>query len=130
MLAICFSDEDVPPAGVVYRSFSLFAKAYEPAGRGFHDAVALQCGLEAPAGEAEPAAEIDMEKMRGKRRRLTGVGKEDFYEVLELHEERATIGEARIREAYKKLVLLYHPDKYGDQAGYTLEAKEKWLKVA
>lgn len=128
MLAICPGGEGLPAAGVVYAGFTLVSKAYEPAGRAFQAAAAVLLGLEVEAEEDGPEPEIDLGKLRGKRRRLAGVAKEDLYEVLELQEERALITELRVRECYRRLVLLYHPDKYAE-GEYTPQAKEKWLKV-
>lgn len=76
----------------------------------------------------EPA-EFNEAKLKSKRRKLSTAHKDDLYEALELYEDRAGITDEDVRRAYKKLVVLYHPDKYGGGEDYNEAAKAKWLKV-
>ena len=51
----------------------------------------------------------------------------DLYGLLGLEDKTYEAGENDINRAYKKLALLYHPDKLGDK--YTEKEKEMWLKI-
>ena len=51
----------------------------------------------------------------------------DLYGLLGLEDKKSEAGENDINRAYKKLALMYHPDKLGDK--YTEKAKETWLKI-
>lgn len=51
----------------------------------------------------------------------------DLYALLGLEHLTYEAGEGDIKSAYKKLALMYHPDKVGDKITET--DKEVWLKV-
>lgn len=127
MLAIAYDvcESEVLPA--VFSSYLLCSRSFEPAGRAYHAAVATYFGVDE---EAEGEGEVNTEKLANKRRKLSGVVKDDLYETLDLYLDREEVTPAHVREAYKRLVLLYHPDRYADPAAYTPIAKAKWLKVA
>ena len=75
-------------------------------------------------GETLPSEEvIDQAKLKSKRRKLSTAHKDDLYEALELYQDRSAITEKDVRDAYKKLVILYHPDKYDQPEHYTEAAK-------
>lgn len=73
----------------------------------------------------------DWEKKRKKRtkedieREILLVG--DLYAILGIEELSINSTEADIKSAYKKLALIYHPDKIGESI--TDSDKEIWLKV-
>jgi hypothetical protein len=79
---------------------------------------------------AKDEKNIDYEKLKQKKRKksLSLMKSEDFYEVLGLDEERYNITEDSIKKSYKKLALIYHPDKY-EEGKYDEAAKGKWLRV-
>ena len=51
----------------------------------------------------------------------------DLYAILGLEDKMMEAKEIDIKTAYKKLALMYHPDKIGE--GITDSDKEIWLKV-
>ena len=51
----------------------------------------------------------------------------DLYSILGLEDKTYEAGEGDIKSAYKKLALMYHPDKMGDKIKES--DKEVWLKV-
>lgn len=51
----------------------------------------------------------------------------DLYAILGLDHLTYEAGEGDIKTAYKKLALMYHPDKIGE--GITQQDKEVWLQV-
>ena len=51
----------------------------------------------------------------------------DLYGLLGLEDKKSEAGENDINKAYKKLALMYHPDKLGDK--YTEKMKQMWLKI-
>ena len=79
---------------------------------------------------AKEEKNIDFEKLKQKKRKksLSLMKSEDFYEVLGLDEDRYNITEDSIKKSYKKLALIFHPDKYED-GKYDEAAKGKWLRV-
>ena len=73
----------------------------------------------------------NQEKMKGKRKQkrdqnLGDLVKKNHYALLGLEDQTATTNEIKI--AYRKLSLIYHPDKYEDGA-YNDLAKQKWLNL-
>jgi hypothetical protein len=73
----------------------------------------------------------DWEKKR-KRRTKEDIEKEallmgDLYAILGLDHLTYEAGEGDIKSAYKKLALMYHPDKIGESI--TQSDKEVWLQV-
>lgn len=84
----------------------------------------------AEAGEGEKKNE-EWEKKR-KRRTREDIEKEallmgDLYGILGLDHLQYEAGEQDIKTAYKKMALMYHPDKMGDRI--TDSDKEIWLQV-
>jgi len=51
----------------------------------------------------------------------------DLYSILGLDHLSYEAGDGDIKQAYKKLALMYHPDKLGDSI--TESDKEVWLKI-
>ena len=51
----------------------------------------------------------------------------DLYGILGLADKTYEAGEGDIKSSYKKLALMYHPDKMGDSI--TENDKEIWLKI-
>ena len=51
----------------------------------------------------------------------------DLYALLGLEDKTYEAGEGEIKSAYRKLALMYHPDKMGDKI--TESDKEVWLKI-
>ena len=51
----------------------------------------------------------------------------DLYGLLGLSDKTYEAGQRDIEKAYKKLALIYHPDKLGD--AYTDKDKEMWLSI-
>lgn len=51
----------------------------------------------------------------------------DLYGLLGLSDKTYEAGQRDIEKAYKKLALIYHPDKLGDK--YTDKDKEMWLSI-
>lgn len=51
----------------------------------------------------------------------------DLYGILDLAHLTYEAGDSDIKQAYKKLALMYHPDKLGE--GITEQDKEIWLKI-
>ena len=74
------------------------------------------------------------EEWEKKRRRRTKeeIEKEallmgDLYSILGIEHLTYEAGDSDIKSAYKKLALMYHPDKMGES--YSETDKEVWLKV-
>lgn len=73
----------------------------------------------------------DWEKKRKRRtkedieKEIQGVG--DLYAILGIEEKSLDATEADVKSAYKKMALIYHPDKIGENI--TDSDKEIWLKV-
>lgn len=140
MLALPPPNPDVPETGIIHSHFRLAYGSYEPAGFSFDKQVRLLDFHRDPANadkvhfnqEDQDADHkpIDMEKMNAKRRKksITVMRSEDHYEVLNLDEDRTAVTEDQIKKSYRKLSLLYHPDKH-DEGKYDEVAKEQWLKV-
>ena len=51
----------------------------------------------------------------------------DLYGLLDLADKTYEAGQRDIEKAYKKLALIYHPDKLGSD--YEGKDKEMWLSV-
>jgi hypothetical protein len=51
----------------------------------------------------------------------------DLYAMLGLSDRTYEAGDSEIKQSYKKLALMYHPDKLG--ASITESDKEVWLKI-
>ena len=82
-------------------------------------------------GAEEPSKSEEWEKKR-RRRTKEDIEKEallmgDLYAILGLEHLTYEAGEGDIKSAYKKLALMYHPDKIGES--YSDTDKEVWLKV-
>lgn len=80
------------------------------------------------------AAEEKSDEWRKKRHKRTkeDIEKEvllmgDLYGILDLAHLTYEAGDSDIKQAYKKLALMYHPDKLGE--GITEQDKEIWLKI-
>ena len=140
MLCLPFSDSSIPMKGNIFAGFTLHQKAYDPAGFNHDKLVRLLTYLKNPENqdsnkdiqddlelEQKP---IDMEKMNAKRRKksISVMRGQDFYEVLNIDEDKHNITEEMIKKSYKKLAMLYHPDKH-DEGKYDEIAKEQWLKI-
>ena len=52
---------------------------------------------------------------------------DDLYQILGLEDKTYTATDHDIKTAYRKLILVYHPDKLGDQISE--KDKEIWLKI-
>jgi DnaJ-class molecular chaperone len=65
------------------------------------------------------------ELRRRSRRRYFLMG--DLYAILGIEHLTYEAGEGDIKSAYKKLALMYHPDKLGENI--TESDKEIWLKI-
>lgn len=140
MLALPPSNPDIPDNGIIHSHFSLAVGSFEPAGICFDKLVRLIEFHRDPANvskvhfnedDIDPDQKpIDLEKMNAKRRKksITVMRSEDFYEVLNLDEDRTAVTEDQIKKSYRKLSLLYHPDKH-DTGKYDEVAKEQWLKI-
>lgn len=61
-------------------------------------------------GSADRAFTVDQKAAVIRIRRCSPTA---FYEILGLEEVRATVSDADIKKAYRKLSLLTHPDKNG-----------------
>ena len=140
MLCLPLSNPNIPESGLVVSGYTLHQKWYEPAGFNYDKLVKMICYLKESKctstaqeymdeleGDQKP---IDIEKMNAKRRKksITVMRSQDFYEVLGLDEDKHNVTEDMIKKSYKKLALLYHPDKH-DDGKYDEVAKEQWLKV-
>jgi DnaJ-class molecular chaperone len=80
---------------------------------------------------AEQAKREEWEKKR-RRRTKEEIEKEallmgDLYSILGIEHLTYEAGEGDIKSAYKKLALMYHPDKIGESFSDT--DKEVWLKI-
>lgn len=131
MLALPLNDTNLESALVV-DSLCLRQRRIEPAGRAFHDYILKKQNLENSESECDSdeegkKVEIDLEKMKSKKRKSSWIddGKDNFYEILRLP-SRYEVTEEIIKKAYKKLALVHHPDK---QAVYGEKEKGEWLKV-
>jgi curved DNA-binding protein CbpA len=51
----------------------------------------------------------------------------DLYAVLGLEDEKETATEHTITKAYRKMALVFHPDKLGEKA--TKSEKEVWITI-
>jgi DnaJ-class molecular chaperone len=51
----------------------------------------------------------------------------DLYAMLGLADRTYEAGDSEIKQSYKKMALMYHPDKLGDSI--TESDKEVWLKI-
>lgn len=132
MLALPPSQEDLLEP-LILHSVDIRRKIIEPAGRAFHE-YALRINFPNEKQEEEEEedsgeeSKIDMEKMKNKRRKRSWIqtGEESFYDILSLPSKIEVTNEM-IKDSYKKLALIHHPDKkveYGDKE------KEVWLKVS
>ena len=141
MLCLPSSDPNQPPEGRVLSKVCIQPKLFEQAGFSFDRIVRMLNFLKDPQNqnaqqdafddletESNP---IDISKMNAKRRKksITVMRTQDFYELLNIDEERHNVTEDLIRKNYKKLALLHHPDKHED-GKYDDVAKEQFLKVS
>ena len=141
MLCLPSSDPKIPAEGRVSSKVCIHQKLYEQAGFSFDRIARMLSYLKDPQNqnaqqeafddmEAE-ANPIDVAKMNAKRRKksITVMRTQDFYELLNIDEERHNVTEDIIRKNYKKLALLHHPDKH-EEGKYDDVAKEQFLKVS
>ena len=144
LLSITYTENEVPYNGIIYRSASIYTKTIEPAGRGYDPFVSRYLKRQQYSEEkdysieeeveeeidAENADHINMDKMKKKKLNKTihQIKNQDLYEILDLHDDIDELTENQIKKAYKRLAVIYHPDKYTEET-YTDEAKEKWLRV-
>jgi DnaJ family protein C protein 2 len=82
-------------------------------------------------GGPEEGKSEEWEKKR-RRRTKEEIEKEallmgDLYSILGIEHLTYEAGEGDIKSAYKKLALMYHPDKIGES--YSDTDKEVWLKI-
>lgn len=135
MLSLTYTADWEPITGEVLGGFAMISRGVEAAGRPYEAFLARfhAAGQGKVIEECEEdiveTGEINEAKLKTKRRKLSTAHKDDLYEALELYEDRGSITDEDVRRAYKKLVVLYHPDKYGVGDDYTEAAKAKWLKV-
>lgn len=140
MLCLPFNDPTIPDKGIVKSSYCLHSKSYEPAGQ-VHDRISrliafrknvnnINSGEIFPEEDEIDKKEIDFTKLNSKRRKksITIMRTQDFYEILNLEEDRVLVTEEMIKKNYKKLAILYHPDKH-EEGKYDEVAKEQFLKV-
>ena len=148
MLCLPVSDPSIPIEGRVVSTFLIAQRSVEPAGKFYHKlmkklsqrqrtrsqhmAESDEPYVDNDEDELKEANEagIDPEKLKNKRRKksLSLMKTQDHYELLGLDEDKATVTEDMIKKSYKKLAIIYHPDKY-DEGKYDEAAKEKWLRV-
>lgn len=138
MLALPPVPEGFSKEGIVYSKFALISGSFEPAGFNFDKLIRLidvarnplTSEPVLPSEEELNQEPIDMAKMNAKRRKksITVMRGEDFYEVLNLDADRTQVTEDMIKKSYRRLSLLYHPDKH-EEGAYDEVAKEQWLKV-
>ena len=53
---------------------------------------------------------------------------ENYYEILGVGNDKSLVHDEVVKKAYKKLAVVYHPDKY-KKGTYDDTAKNKWLIV-
>ncbi len=73
---------------------------------------------------------IDFEKLKNKKRRkvsLETMNQQNYYELLNLSDDPQSITIDAIKRSYKRLAVMYHPDK--QEGAYTEKSKQEWLKV-
>ena len=84
------------------------------------------------ATKLDAAAEAKLKEAMNKKRKqkqqssLGDLSKKNHYELLLL--EDATASEDQIKKSFRKLSLIYHPDKY-EEGKYNESAKAKWLQL-
>ena len=86
---------------------------------------------EKQAKDESAAHKEDWEKKR-KHRTKEEIEREallvgDLYAMLGLGDRTFEAGDTEIKQSYKKMALMYHPDKLG--ASITDKDKEVWLKI-
>lgn len=135
MLALPYGDDS---ENIVYSSFTLseeFYKIIEPAGAAFelyaqkrlkqhlYDDF-LQGDSEADVIIEEDKEEYEWEKeykekVNNSNESLLFSGKENYYSILGIEDLFLNATENDIRKSYKKLALIYHPDKNKDNTSLT-----------
>lgn len=138
MLCLPHSNPLIPTSGIIHSQFCLYERPFEPAGFNHDKLTRLLTFKKSPHThfaqdlfvDEDDKKPIDLEKMNAKRRKksITVMRTQDLYEVLNIYEDRTTVSEDAIKKNYKKLALVYHPDKHED-GKYDDVAKEQWLKV-
>jgi DnaJ family protein C protein 2 len=87
---------------------------------------------EEEARDLDAAAEAKLKEAMNKKRKqkqqssLGDLSKKNHYELLLLEDANAT--EDQIKKSFRKLSLIYHPDKY-EEGKYNESAKAKWLQL-
>lgn len=73
---------------------------------------------------------VNMDHLKNKKinKTLNQIKTQDLYEILGLDGDITEVTEDKIKKAYKKLAILYHPDKFANQ-DYNEKEKERWLRV-
>ena len=141
MLCLPASDSKIPEEGRIVSTVSIHQKKFEQAGFSFDRIARLLEFLKNPQNSNSPQEAfedlygenitIDANKMNAKRRKksITIMRRQDFYELLNLEEEKHLVTEDMIKKNYKKLAMLHHPDKH-EEGKYDDIAKEQFLKVS
>jgi len=88
----------------------------------------VKSGDEDEQDEDKDFAKSDMDAKRKKKRdqAINYYDKKNHYELLGLEDVQSD--EKVIKKAFRKLSLIYHPDKY-EEGAYNDNAKQKWLSL-
>jgi len=146
MLALPLSDPTLENGAKVLSSFTLhpdYVRRIEPAGHKFNDfyreKVLNYNQKEESSDEEETKAEEfdtekvkDWEKKRHKKNEMDilkqKLQEESYYDILGLSELGMGASDSDIKKAYRKMALIYHPDKTNTE-NEDPKNKEMWLKV-